>query len=305
MTSVRYLGVSFLKGRLQLAEVEHGKTVQLTTLAERESSMDFAQAGVNLSADHPQLHTFVTELGQTIKQHKISTGHISFALPTDPTFINVIPIDGSLKGPELAQYVQWEVDQYFPALSPKTFITSTQMLPETANHTKQLFVVCVRRGMVGFLQKAAAELKLKLHLVDIDHFSTEKTLLLNYPEVRDHGVALFGIRYGGVDASVVQNGAMIDYRAYVATSPDDVKKTIQTYLKYLKQRNSIKSPSALFLHGNDVPADFPKALFKETGIQCVALNAVRKLAASAKLYKPFVQESYRFAAAIGLALRKP
>jgi len=305
MTTNRYLGVSFLKSRLQLAEVEHGKTLQLTTLAERESSIDFVQAGVNLSPAHPQLNAFVKELGETIKQHKISTGHISFALPTDPVFINIIPVDGSLKGPDLAQYVQWEVDQYFPSLSPKEFITTSQSLPETSSHVKHLFVVCVRRGMVAFLQKAAADLKLKLHLIDVDHFSVEKTLALNYPEVSGHAVALFGLRYGGVDASVVQDGTMIDYRAFVATSVDEVKKAVQAYLKYLKERNSIKFPSALFLHGNEVPAELPKTLFKETGVQCVALNSVRKLAATAKLYKPFLQESYRFAAAVGLALRKP
>ena len=304
MTSARYLGVSFLKGRIQLAEVEHAKTVQLTTLAERETAIDFAQAGVNLAPNHPQLNTFVKELGETIKQHKISTGHISFALPTDPVFINIIPVDGSLKGPELGQYVQWEVDQYFPNVPPKEFLTTTQPLPETTSQVKQLFVVCVRRGMVGFLQKASTELKLKLHLVDIDHFSTEKTLLQNYPEVSDHPVALFGLKYGGVDASVVLNGTMIDYRTFVANSVEETKKAIQNYLKYLKERNSIKVPSAMFLHGNEVAPEMPKALFKETGVQCVALNAVRKLAASSKLYKPFVQESYRFAGAIGLALRK-
>lgn len=302
--SARYLGVSFFKGRIQLAEVEHAKSIQLTTLAERETALDFAQAGINLGPDHPQLNTFVKELGETIKQNKISTAHISFALPTDPVFINIIPVDSSLKGPDLSQYIQWEVDQYFPNVPPKDFLTTSHPLPETGSHVKQLFVVCVRRGMVGFLQRATTELKLKLHLIDIDHFSTEKTLFQNYPEVSDHPVALVGIRYGGVDASLVLDGSMIDYRAFVANSQEDVKKAIQNYLKYLKERNSVKAPSAMFLHGNEVTAELPKTLHKETGVQCVALNAVRKLAASGKLYKPFVQESYRFAAAIGLALRK-
>ncbi len=304
MTSSRYLGVSFLKGCIQLAEVEHGKTAQVTVLAERETSIDFVQAGVNLSPDHPQLRTFVTELGDTMKQHKISTAHISFAVPAEPVFINIIPVDSSLKGPELGQYLQWEVDQYFPSLQPKEFVMSSQELPETKTKNRNLFVVCVRRGMVGFLQKTAAELKLKLHLVDIDHFSTEKTLLQNYPEVLVHPVVLFGLRYGGVDASLVSNSAMTDYRAFMATSPDEMKKAIQTYLKYLKERNSVNTPSALFLHGNEIPKDLPKILHSETGIQCVALNSVRKLATSPKLYKPLLQESYRFAAAIGLALRK-
>jgi hypothetical protein len=71
MKTARYLGVSFLQGHIQAAEIEHGKKVTITALAERETAMDFVQAGVNLAPDHPQLATFVNELRDLIKQNKI------------------------------------------------------------------------------------------------------------------------------------------------------------------------------------------------------------------------------------------
>ena len=63
MKSTSYIGVSFLKGKIQLAEVEHKrKKLTVTVLAERDTAVDFAQTGANLSAAHPQLGIFVSEL---------------------------------------------------------------------------------------------------------------------------------------------------------------------------------------------------------------------------------------------------
>ncbi|MGB2868372.1 MAG: pilus assembly protein PilM [Bacteroidota bacterium] len=301
MKTARYLGVSFYKGRIQLAEVEHGKKVIITTLAERETTMDFAQAGVNLSATHPQLGTFVAELKELLKQHKLSPQYISFALPPDPVFINIVPMDPSLKGADLTNYLQWEVGQYFPGPASKEFILDSHALPLSAGGAQNTFMVGVRKGMVAFIQKVVAELRLKLNIIDIDQFSTEKTLLINYPEILEHDIALIGLRYGAIDASVIHEGQMSDYRAYNSSDP---KKSIHLYLKYLKQRNGSGGPAALLLHGIDVTQDLIVALRNETGIkQTLPLNSLRKLPASEKIYKPFLKESYRFAAAIGLALR--
>ncbi len=301
MKTARYIGVSFLKGRMQLAEVEHGKKVLVTALAERETSLDLAQAGVNLSADHPQLATFVKELGGLIKQHKLAANYISFAFPPDPVFINIIPVDTSLSGGELKKYLEWETSQYVPAESLKEFLTDSHALPKTNSASRYLFMVSVRRGMVAFIQKTVAALGLQLNIVDVDQFSSEKTLLVNYPEILEHDIVLFGLRYGVLDASLIHEGQMTDYRAYHTS---ETKKAVGDYLKYLKARNGSPPPAAMVLHGIDVTSDLVNSLRSETGIrQTIALNALRKIPATDKVYKPFVKESYRFAAAIGLALR--
>lgn len=153
MKSNRYVGVSFLRGKMQLAEVEHKKKLTVTVLAESDTVLDFAQAGVNLSADHPQLDTFVIELRELLKQQKVSAEYISFALPPDPVFINIIPVDPGLTGKDLANFLQWEVDQYFPDVSPKEFIIDSHGLPLESSAAQQTFMVAVRRGMAAFLQR--------------------------------------------------------------------------------------------------------------------------------------------------------
>jgi Tfp pilus assembly PilM family ATPase len=304
MKSTSYIGVSFLKGKIQLAVVEHKRKKRtVTQLTERDTAIDFAQEGANLSASHPQLGTFVSELKSIIKQQKVTAEIISFALPPDPMFINIIPVDPALKGKDLSQYLQWEMNQYFPDASPKDFIIGADGLPLENKTAQQTFMVAVRRGVAAFLQKTVAGLKLNLNIIDIDQFSTEKTLITNYPEILDHEIVLFGLRKNGVDASLIHEGAMTDYRAFLYNGDSDPTKPILEYLKYLKQKD-IDTPAAILLHGIDIAQDFVVSLRTTTGVkQTLAMNSFRKIRAADKLSKPFMKESYRFAAAIGLALR--
>jgi Tfp pilus assembly PilM family ATPase len=304
MKSNRYIGVSFLKGKIQLAEMEHKRKKRtVTVLAERDSAIDFTETGASLSASHPQLGMFVSELKSIMKQQKVAAENISFALPPDPMFINIIPVDTGLKGKDLASYLQWEMNQYFPDASPKDFIIGADGLPLESKTAQQTFMVAIRRGIAAFLQKAVAELKMKMNIIDIDQFSTEKTLITNYPEILDHEIVLFGLRKNGVDASLIHKGAMTDYRAFQYNGDTNPTKPILAYLRYLKQKD-IETPAAILLHGIDIAQDFVVSLRTTTGIkQTLAMNALRKIRASDKLSKQFVKESYRFAAAIGLALR--
>ena len=265
--------------------------------------MDFSQGGANLSPDHPKLFTFVYELEELLKQSRVRSKYISFALPTDPVFINIIPVDAALQGNEVSAHIQWELEQYHPDTPLKEFIIDSQPLPWGDKDVKQMFVVCVRRGMVGFLKKAVAELKLQLHLVDIDHFSTEKSLRFNYPECAEENVALFGVRHGRVDASLVLQGELCDYRAFLIDSSADVGDAVATYLTYLKEKEGVDSPGKIVLHGMDITPALVAKIKRERGTETLALDAVRGLSPSKKPHEPFVKESSRFAAAIGLALR--
>jgi Tfp pilus assembly PilM family ATPase len=304
MKSTYYVGFSFLRGKIQLAEVEHKKRKSIVTvLAERDATIDFTRTGTTITPDHPQLSMFIRELKEMMKQHKVSTEYISFALPPDPLFINIIPVEPGLTGKDLSRYLQWEVDQYFPHSLPRDFIIDSHGLPLEQAGAQQTFMVAVRRGMVAFLQKAVAVLKMKLNIIDIDQFSTEKTLITNYPEILEHDIVLIGLCKGCIEASLIHNGQMTDYRSLLYNGEPYPDKYILEYLKYLKQKDN-HTPAAMLLHGIDVTKSLVVSLRTTTGIkQTLALNPFRKLLTVKKLNPSFIKDGYRFSAAIGLALR--
>lgn len=303
MKAIRSVGVSFLSGKIQVAELEQKRKVTVLALGEGMSSVNFAEEGGTISADHPQLRKFASELGTLLRQHEIEAQQIAFTLPPDPMFINILPVDSSITKTELPKYLQWELEQYVPGVSIKDYILDSHGLPVEDTNAQQTFMVAVRRGMVSFLQKVAVSLKMKLSLVDVDQFSTEKTLIMNYPEILEYDIVLIGLRANGIDASVIHNGEMADYRAFQYNGEKNPTKPILQYLKYLKQKDN-STPAAVLLHGLDISKEFVLSLRQETGIkQTVALNAFRKIKPSKQVPATLIKESHKFAAAIGLALR--
>ena len=299
----RHVGISFCDNRIQLAEIDHSKKSAVSVLAEQDSPVDFGNDGASLSANHPGVNSLASALTSLFQQSGITAEHISYALPTNPLFINTIPIDASLKDEELKEYLKWEVRQYFPDAGATEFINDAHEIPSKDKDARKTFVVSVRRGMVGFLQKVTAQLSLKLRIIDIDHFSTEKTLIANYPEHKKDVVALFGVGKGGVNASIVKNHEMVDYRAYAADSGMTLGKTIAHYLKAAKQMDGTEKITAVYLHGQEVTSSGAAALKAEAGMQTQTVNAFHKLGAAESVDKALAKESHRFAAAIGLALR--
>ncbi|MCI0705961.1 MAG: hypothetical protein L0Y80_00565 [Ignavibacteriae bacterium] len=302
MKSTRQLGVSFYDNRIQIAEVEQGKQPLVTVLAERESSLDMSSEGAHLSADNPKISSIVEELSGLLRQSKVNAGMISYALPTNPVFIHTFPVDPTLENEELQEYLSWELRQYFPGSGPKDFITDAHVIPSKDKDARRTFMVGVQRGIVAFLQKVSAGLKLKLQIIDIDHFSSEKTFKANYPELQKDVAVLLGIGGSGVDASVVKNHEMVGYRSYPDASAS-LGATIKNYLKHIKQQDDVQKVAGLYLHGSQVPSDSLASLKSETGVTAFSVNAFRKLAAASSVDKALVKESHRFAAAIGLALR--
>jgi Tfp pilus assembly PilM family ATPase len=302
MRSSYYVGISLYKGQIQLAELDHGKKTTVTALTERSTAIDFSHDG-NFSADHPQLFTFIYELEELLKENKVHSKMISFALPTEPVLINVIPVDAALQGNELNAHIQWEFEQYYPNVPVKDFMISAYPIPGPKKNVRSVFLVAVRRGLIAFLKRAASELRLQVHVIDIDHFSAEKTLRFCHPEVLKENVMLFGLRGKAIDASLVSQGQYTDYRGFCADVPDDLKKSVLTYTQHLEQKDGIHPPTKIVLYGFDITPHTISQIQKETGIATLALDSMRNLVPSKKLYAEYVKDSSRFAAAVGLALR--
>jgi Tfp pilus assembly PilM family ATPase len=302
MRSSYYLGISFYKGQIQLAELDHGKKTTVSVLSERSTAIDFTRDN-NFSADHPQLFTFIYELEELIKQNKVHSKTISFALPTESLYIQVVPVDATLQGADLTSHLHWEFEQFFPNVPVKDFIVSSYPIPTADEKRKHVILVGVRRGLVAFLKRAATELRLQVHLVDVDHFSAEKTIRHCHPEILKETFLLLGARGDGLDASLIFRGNYVDYRGFAMKQSDDLKNNIIAYRQYLEEKIGSQPPTKALLYGYGISQETLQPLQRETGINPVLLDAVRNMTTSKHVYEEYIKDSSRFAAAVGLALR--
>ncbi|MFH0989026.1 MAG: hypothetical protein V1799_03310 [bacterium] len=301
-----HIGLSFLQGNMQLAEIEHGKKeTTLVALNEQPTSMDFGHASVTLSPDHPQLETFCDELKDFLKQAKVHSKLISFALPTDPMLISVLPVDAALSPADIKPHLQWELEQHFPNSPAKDYVIDHHPLPGADPATKSMFVVAVHRGIVGFLKNAVTKLKLQLHAIDIDQFSTERSIRFNYPELVKAKPLLIGAKYGRTDISLLVNGEAVEYRSFPRKADQDFKNSIQAFIQYVRDKGILETPTKLVVYGSEFSKDLLGQVQRETGVGVEISSSIRKLSLNKKLPEENLKESYRFAPAIGLALRTP
>ncbi len=299
---IRHLGIAFRGKKLSLAEIELSKSPQVLALDEGECAVDFSDPATNPEM-HAEIGAVAGEIEALAQKNGVQAQAISFALPSSALFINSIPVDTSLKNDALTALLQWELQQYFPDMTPRTFVTDSHLFPVKSKDAVPTLLVAVRRGSVAFLQRVCAELKLKLHVVDVDHFSVEKTLLANYPEVKKETVALFGLYEGSLAASILHKRELVHYRHFRDASLENAT-TAGAYLKELRQTHEEMKPNAAYLYGTAVAPDGATSLRQHVGVQTTPLNVFRKLTAVPGVDKGLLKESYRFAAAIGVALRK-
>jgi len=302
MRSSYYVGISFYKGQIQLAEIDHGKKKTVTVLTERTTAIDLT-GDTNFSPDHPQLFTFVYELEEMMKQNKVHSKTISFALPTESLYIQVVPVDATLQGTDLTSHLHWEFEQFFPDVPVKDFIVSSYPIPVADEKRKHVILVGVRRGLVAFLKRAASELRLAVHLVDVDHFSVEKTIRHCHPEILKETFILLGARGDGLDASLIFRGNYVDYRGFAMKQSEDLKNSIISYRQYLEAKIGSQPPAKALLYGYGISQEMLQPLQREAGINPVLIDATRNLTISKHVYEEYVKENSRFAAAVGLALR--
>jgi Tfp pilus assembly PilM family ATPase len=101
----------------------------------------------------------------------------------------------------------------------------------------------------------------------------------------------------------VSQGQYVDYRAFTLEHPDDLKKSIVEYRQYVEEKDGIESVSKIVLYGYDITPQTMNEVQRETGISTATMNAMNNLEPSKKLFEGYVNDSSRFSAALGLALR--
>lgn len=269
----------------------------LLAVAEWENTL-FDYAG----DDTPGVDEFVDRLSQfTSGQNQRTVDHVSAAIDSSMLFINTIPVLQAASSQEIDAQVQWEVAQYFPGVPPDAFLTDTHTLSRVqSNEHKEILTVTIRRDHTRKLQRACSRLKLRLDVVDVDHFSAESALRENYPEVANKQLALVGIKKERMDVSVMRYS---DLETYFFSANQSTTEMVQQLSRLAK---STKGLSSITLYGSELTMAMLGHARNTTDIPVELLNPLRSIdvATSLRSNSDITSASHRYAAAIGVALRR-
>jgi Tfp pilus assembly PilM family ATPase len=244
---------------------------------------------------------FVEYLAAFIKVNRVKAKKVSLALDTAQLVLNTIPMEENLSRIEQNEHINWELSEYHPDVPAKEFITDVHILTQhPADHWNEVLSVSVKRKDAFAAQQAIAKLGLELLILDVDHFSADTALRANYPDTNRKYLALIGVKENRLDTSLIKNGNMESYSYCIVQSNQEIVDQIATLARESKGIYSIT------IYGPHLDKDLLVQIRRASALLVEALNPLRhvKVADSLRLAEHLSIPSYRFASAIGVALRR-
>jgi len=247
------------------------------------------------------LSQFVEYLYAFLRVNHVRTKRVSVALDSTQLFFNTVPLEEGISRLERNDQLHWELSQYFPDVQPRQFLTDVHVL--TSNHTEKwmkVLSVSVKRDEASVIEKAVRRLGLSLHVVDVDHFSADTALRINYPDSERRYLALVGIKENRLDISLVRNGVLESYFYCTVASNAEI---IDTIGKVSRETRGLRS---ITVYGTYLDTDLLVQIRRGSILLVEALNPLRHVGVSTslRLADHLTVLSYRFASAVGVALRR-
>ncbi len=292
------MGLSISGGGIQAVEIDRsGPTTTLLSIDEWENTL----SGASSNGSGAGQQEFQRLFGKFVRENRIRAGRVSISIDTSMLFLNSMPIDQGLTRSEINDHVKWELSQYFPGINAADFITDVHILTERANDPyNEALSVSVRRGDAVTIQKAAKAAGMELAIVDADHFAADTALRINYPDTYRKYIALIGVKENRLDVSLMRNGSLESYRYIIVQSNQEIIQGIASLAR--------KTPGiySMTVYGPYLDRDLLTQIRRGCPILVEALNPLRhvNVSDSLRLADHLTVPSYRFAAAVGVALRR-
>jgi Tfp pilus assembly PilM family ATPase len=291
------IGIALSDRGVQAVELARsGPTTTLLAIDEWENTFAFDEGEKGRGQQK-----FLDYMTAFIKVNQVKARRASVAMDTSLLFISMLPMEEGLTRNEITEQITWELSQYFPELPPKEFISDIHPAthPES-EHWREVLSVSVRRSHAAAIQKMLAQLGLELHILDVDHFAADTALRLNYPDAYRKYIALVGVKENRLDISMIRNGSMESYTYAVVES----NKEIVDRMTRLSQE--AKGVHAITTYGPYLDRDLLTQIRRSSKLLVEAMNPLRhiQVSDSLRIADHLSMPSYRFAAAVGAALRR-
>jgi Tfp pilus assembly PilM family ATPase len=292
------LGISLSGRSVQAVEIDRsGKPATLLAIDEWDNML---MLGEDRQGDE-HIDQFSECLAAFLKVNRAKARRVAMAIDTSYLFLNTIPVERDLPHSELADQIGWELRQYFPDHAVDDFITDVHRIAASQTSlTEEALSVSVLRQHVRAVRVGIEKLGLELHLLDADHFSAHTALRVNYPDASRRHLALIGVKENRLDISVLKNGNLEEYSYRLVNSGDEIVDQIA--------RVSRESPGifSITVYGPHLSNDLLVRIRHGSALLVEALNPLRHVHMSdtLRLADHLSVPSYRFASAVGVALRR-
>ncbi|MFQ5638320.1 MAG: type IV pilus biogenesis protein PilM [bacterium] len=309
------LGISLIDDQLRIVEGKKSlNELQISRVAHGRSRQPF---GFDVFSDKSMTRRFAEDITRLYELQKFEVKDVAFSLDSRMVLIKKIPIDKTLDEQMLADHISWEVTQY--AISPiNEYIIDFEHLnsAQESRSFNYVLVVIVRKKIIKFLRQMFNHTDLALKYIDVDIFSAQRALQLNYDYPPTGRIGLIDIAESKVNFAILDGKNYFLSQDYVFPPNNSnlesrqesaarlISKELRRVILDHQLGRGVEDLKEIYLYGEAVDDPVLEGLQNSYNIRIDRANPFRKV----KMMKGVKEEieksrSERFMICVGAAIR--
>ncbi len=309
------LGVSLVDDHLKIVEGQkHQSEFQITEAASGRTRYSF---NFESFADKNMTRRFAEDITRLYESHKFACKEVAFSLDSRMVLVKKIPIDRELAPAEVEQQVNWEVRQFTISPVDEYIVDYERLFSQGPTGAEDyILVVTVRKQIVDYVRRIFRHTDLRLKVVDVDIFSAQRALQLNYDCGEHDRIALVDVSTTKVNLAILegktyflsqefglpQNSLDADSRKDTATRL--ISKELRRLMLDYQLGKSVEDLNELYLYGEGVDDGLLETLQNTYNVRIDRANPFRRVKLPSELKAEYGEKRpERFMVAVGVAIR--
>lgn len=308
------LGIQLVDDQLRIVE---GRKVQdeafeITHIAQGRTRNPF-----NFEAliDPNMPRRFAEDITRLCESQSFDSTKVAFSLDSRMVLLKKLAMDAGLEESLVEEQIGWEVKQ-FATSSPDDYVVDFGKLENgDGDNFKDMLIVVVRKRIIRFLKAVFKYTDLQLGSVDVDVFSAQRALHLNYDYQGDQKICLINIEeqklhfsimkgrnfFLAQDVNVGQNNGNLDISIESRTRL--ISKELRRIMLDNQLGKGVEDLNEIYLYGEAVEDGVVESLQNSYNVKINRADPFRKVKIVAEA-KDEIGESHseRYMISVGAAL---
>jgi Tfp pilus assembly PilM family ATPase len=308
------IGIGLLSDQLRIVEGQKkSDELHISQIAQGRVRQPFH---FDVFGEPSMARRFGEDINRLVATREFQVRDAAFSLDSSMVLIKRLPVDAALERRELEDHIFWEVRQF--SISPlKEYIIDFESLNNGLAESKvgYMLVVVVRKKIVEFVKQIFKHTELQLKFIDVDIFSAQRALQLNYDYNHSNKIGLIELDEKKVNFCILEgrNYCLSQEVAFPANNhPDNwddsatrlISKELRRIILDNQLGRGIEDLKEIFLYGEAVEDKVLEGLQNSYDVRIDRANPFKKVKLMASARDELNRErAERFMVSVGAALR--
>ncbi|MFQ5707247.1 MAG: type IV pilus biogenesis protein PilM [bacterium] len=196
------LGISLIEDQLRIVESKRSNNeFQITHVSQGRVRQPL---NFEVFSDKNIARRFAEDINRLYELQEFENKNAAFSLDSKMVMIKKIPVDKNLDGKDLEEQINWEVRQFIISPIEEYIVDYEYLSSSTHENLVDMLIVVVRKKIIDFLKSVFKQTKLKLKSIDVDIFSAQRALQINYDYGNSDRIGLIDVEERNIHILILE-----------------------------------------------------------------------------------------------------